>query len=501
MDRFLPHLRLRRTLSVVALATGLGTASTALASKNARLHLQVPVNATNPAKTNLDSIEYYGKTPVFSHNFAIPYAALEKEIQKKFKNLLAAKIPQGKTTEVCTDPCPDVTWWIDYTPTFAFTKKGQPVLTKLGSSSNNKVRAEVEVRAKVRVKGKFHATATVLLPPAIPDEKHAIVPFDLYVEVRIKARADVKLWPDVAVTNVVIDDKILANSPNIELNGAAVDLGVTAGFILGSTPLGLASGGPLVFSSLLGLIGDAAADMAEAEIEKAREGDGREGLQRRDGPRAHGGEGRDHTCDERDQPAEEQGAQDEAARAQQEHHAALARVRHHDRPAHGHARGWDCRVGGGAVLRDQRPGEDQRLGPHTHAGLRLREGAGQDDVRPQRHGERGARGQGRAELLHGAGGTLDQGQALPRSKPRGRTGDRGGEAAHVDRRRRVLVSRHPDQGPGLLPMARFKRRACPRPRSSSCRLARGARRRPTRRASSPSSPAPARRSSTTGSRR
>lgn len=263
--------RLRPALIACLPTASLLLAPTAdAAPRSAKVHLQAPVNIQNPTATDLDDIETYGSKALWSESFEIPYRALEKEIRKEMSKALAKYIPAGKQVESCTDPCPDVTWQIFYTPSFAFTDENNVTLKQIGASSNNEVRAAVKFRAKAGLTG--HVWAEAMVPKPMPvgfitEKEEVTVPFDLFVEVEVSASVDVTLWPDLAAEDIVLDAKIVDKSTNITIDGTAAKIGAEVGILLGNTPLGLASGGPLVFSTLLAVIGDAAADAAEVEIE------------------------------------------------------------------------------------------------------------------------------------------------------------------------------------------------------------------------------------------
>ncbi|MCA9709232.1 MAG: hypothetical protein KDK70_25535, partial [Myxococcales bacterium] len=266
-----------------ALGAALLLATPAHAGKTARVHLQAPVDIGNPANTDLRNVESYGKQALWSHDFSIPYGQLEGQIAKQLADTLKKEIgPSGKKkVETCSDPCPDVTWWIDYGSSFAFTKKGDPTLTKVGPSSQNRVKAQLTTRAKARVHGTLHATANVPVPMPvgfIMKEEHVEVPFDLFVEVELSASAEVKLWPTLEVTGPSLSGKIVSVSADIELDGEAAELGAKVGILVGSTPFGLLHGGPLAFSTMLAVIGDSAADKAEAALEARADAMVRKGL-------------------------------------------------------------------------------------------------------------------------------------------------------------------------------------------------------------------------------
>lgn len=265
--------RVPQTLTALAIAAStlaLAPAPASAAPKTAKVHLQVPVKISDPASTDLDQIESYGTMPLWRKSFEIPYDDLETKIAKELKSQLAKHIPQGKQTETCSDPCPDVTWWVNYDSSFKFTKRGDIKLNKIGPSGDNRIRASIKLRARVGITGTIHASAMVptQMPVGIiPVRKEVDAPVDLFVELEMTASVDATLWPDLAADDIEFNFKKIASAPNIELNDVGVELGAELGVLIGASPLGLVSGGPLVFSSLLAVIGDTAADVAESKIE------------------------------------------------------------------------------------------------------------------------------------------------------------------------------------------------------------------------------------------
>ncbi|MEM9455482.1 MAG: hypothetical protein AAGF11_14970 [Myxococcota bacterium] len=268
----------------LALGAALLLAPSAHAGNTARVHLQAPVKLSDPAQTDLNHIETYGQSALWSHDFSIPYALLEAEIAQQLADRLVQEIgPSGyPNQEVCdTKACPDVHWRIDYGSSFAFTDKNEPTLTKVGPSSHNRIEARLTTRAKAQVYGTLHAKADVPVPMPvglITETKHVDVPFNLFVEVELKAKAGVKLWPTLTVTGPELEITITEVSPNIEIGGQAADLGAQVGILIGNTPLGLMGGGPLTFSTLLMKIGNEAADRVEAYFESYVETMVREGI-------------------------------------------------------------------------------------------------------------------------------------------------------------------------------------------------------------------------------
>lgn len=263
--------KLSLLLASLVPAAAVAVSSPAVAApRSARVHLQAPVDINNPAATDLDKIESYGKVAMWSKSFEIPYDSLETTILSEIKKALAKEIPSGMQTETCTDPCPDVDWQVTYTPTFKFTKKENVKFSQIGKSGENKIRASVKFRAKAGISGNLHAEADVPTPMPVGfiiTTEEVDTPFSLFVEAEFDASVDIELWPDIDAGDVSIDAKIISTSPNIELNGVVAELGAKIGLLIGGTPFGLMAGGPLTFSTLLAVIGDTAADIVEAKME------------------------------------------------------------------------------------------------------------------------------------------------------------------------------------------------------------------------------------------
>lgn len=250
-------VRFLRAASLLVLA--LPTTAVA-APKPVRLHVQAPVDFANPAATRLDSIEGYGSMPMFSRSFEIPYDTLQSLIDDELDAIVPKKITG---VEVCTDPCPDVEWSVKLSPTFKFTKKNQPVLTKIGTSSQNKVKIELTTQARLDVHADVHAETWF---------DSADVPVDIYVVVGLKASVELELWPTIKAhkpgtneSGVKLEFTLDAKNIDMQLNGTAAALGAKWGTIIGLSPAGLLVGGPIL-GPILAFLGDEAADMAEEAV-------------------------------------------------------------------------------------------------------------------------------------------------------------------------------------------------------------------------------------------
>lgn len=227
-------------------------ADAAAAGKPVRVHVQAPVDFHNPMATRLDSLESYGPA-LFNQRFEIPYDQLEKLIDEK----LDEQVPNSiGGVVVCTDPCPDVTWRIKISPTFKFTKKNQPVVTKIGPSGDARVKVELSAQAKVSIHADVHAETWF---------DSADVPVDVFVVIGVKASVEVGLWPKIDPKPVELEFTLDDKNIDLELNGTAAALGAKWGTIIGLSPVGLLVGGPIL-GPILAFLGDEAADVAEQKV-------------------------------------------------------------------------------------------------------------------------------------------------------------------------------------------------------------------------------------------
>jgi hypothetical protein len=246
--------RFMRAAAALVAAAPLLTASPATAApkKLVRVFDQVP----RPPQA-LDYLENMGHAPpLWAAEAHIPYDALEKALNEQLKKAIPKK-KKGK--EECDDPCPDVSWSVTLKPKAKFTKKGELKLEGSGQGSHHgDVTLKASAQIRVEVHGKVHAETW-----ANSDE----VEFVAFAVIGINAKAKVFLWPTLSAAPQIqftLDDTNL----NLELNGVAVKLGAQLGFTAGTTPFGIMGGGPLALGSLGALLGNEAADMAEAAIQK-----------------------------------------------------------------------------------------------------------------------------------------------------------------------------------------------------------------------------------------
>ena len=248
--------RLRCRVAAVAVVMALLPATAAAAPRTVRLHVQAPIKLDNPAATRLSSVEQYGNPAVLSKSFEIPYDTLATEIRKKMKDVLPNKI---SGTAVCTDPCPDVDWSVKLSPKFKFTKKNQPTLKSIGNSGENRVEIKLVSQARIDVHADVHVETWA---------ESADFPIDAFALIGVEATAKVQLWPTVKLEKLDFDLTLDDTDLDFELNGKLVALGAKWGSLLGTTPLGIMGGGPLALGSLLAVLGNEGADLAEKKIKE-----------------------------------------------------------------------------------------------------------------------------------------------------------------------------------------------------------------------------------------
>lgn len=253
-----------RLLSILSgcIAAGVSlTPETASAEpQQARLHVQVPLDLHNPGATTLYSIENYGQMGIWGHDFTIPYATLEALINTKMNELVPTKF---NGVEVCTDPCPDVTWSIRIKPKFKFTKTNQPVLTSLGPSGESRVRAELTTEGRLDVHADVHVETWF---------DSVDVPVDVFVVLGVKAGVEVDMWPTLKVhqpgsstPGLKLEFTLVDSDLDFDLNGTAVELGAKWGTVIGLSPVGFLVGGP-IFGPIVAWIADEIADVAERKL-------------------------------------------------------------------------------------------------------------------------------------------------------------------------------------------------------------------------------------------
>lgn len=225
----------------------------------ARISVAAPLVSPSLGPDKLGSIESHRITP-FNKDFQIPYSVLEKQIDDAIDDLVPNKI---SGVEVCTDPCPDVTWSVKLKPKFRFTKKSQPTLQQIGSSGQSKVRVKLKTEARLDVHADVHAETWF-------DSVDA--PVDVFVVVGMTATVDVSLWPTLQAkkpgTNdngVDLEFTLVDSDIDLEIDGKAAKLGMKWGTIIGLSPVGVLAGGPIL-GPILAFIGDEAADAATAKI-------------------------------------------------------------------------------------------------------------------------------------------------------------------------------------------------------------------------------------------
>jgi len=268
-----PHRTLIPFIAPLALCASLAATSSIHAAP-VKVHLQGPVRTDKPSATKLSKIETYGKAPVLAHDLVIPYDDLEDDIAKALKDELKKTYPSGKKIKLeAFTGCPDddINLWANYQSSFSFTKKGQPIVAKVGASANNQVKASVTMRAKVRVHGTLYATADTMTwvgPAYVCEEEKVSVPFDLHLEFELGGSAKIKLWPTLTVDNPQITGDVIDASPSLSVDGKIAKVGAKIGMSVGSSPLGLALGGPLTFSTIGALAGSEAEDAIVDAVHK-----------------------------------------------------------------------------------------------------------------------------------------------------------------------------------------------------------------------------------------
>ncbi len=249
-------LLLPSRIAAVAMAMVLLPTTADAAPRTVRLHVQAPINLDNPAATRLESVEQYGNPAVFTKSFEIPYDTLETEIRKNMKNVLPNKV---SGTAVCTDPCPDVDWSIKLAPKFKFTKKNQPTLKSIGTSGDSRVEIKLVSQARIDVHADVHVETWA---------ESADFPIDAFALIGVEATAKVQLWPTVKLEKLDFEMTLDDTDLDFELNGKLVALGAKWGSLLGTTPLGIMGGGPLALGSLLAVLGNEGAELAEKKLKE-----------------------------------------------------------------------------------------------------------------------------------------------------------------------------------------------------------------------------------------
>lgn len=224
-----------------------------------RLDVRAPFTSPSQGPDKLAGIENHGFTP-FAKNFSIPYDVLQTQINDAIDDLIPNKV---SGVEVCTDPCPDVTWSVKLDPKFKFTKKNQPTLAQIGASGQSKVRVELVTEARIDVHADVHAETWF---------DSADTDVDAYAVVGLRARVDVSLWPELKATKpgtnqsgVELEFTLVSSNIDLDINGQAAALGFKWGTLIGLSPIGVLVGGPIL-GPILAFLGDAAADAATEEI-------------------------------------------------------------------------------------------------------------------------------------------------------------------------------------------------------------------------------------------
>ncbi|MBX7080636.1 MAG: hypothetical protein K1X88_15670 [Nannocystaceae bacterium] len=242
----------RPALLLLALTTSLAAAPQVQADPSVRLHVQVPFD-TNPAATNLDFVESHGTTPYLSRSFEVPYAAIEKQIEKKLEDAIDSPLV-GELD--LPDPAGMMSYRIKIDPTVKFLQKKQPSFTKVGPSSD----ATFDVKLDTRVRVNVHVDVHVESGPASAD-----IPIDAFVVVNASGKVRLKLWPTISAESVDVEFSVQDSNLDLELNGTAMELGAAAGALVGLSPAGVFGGG-LLLGPIGAIVANAAADYAEKKL-------------------------------------------------------------------------------------------------------------------------------------------------------------------------------------------------------------------------------------------
>jgi hypothetical protein len=255
----MPRTQHRFLASALASSLAFAPSMAAAAPVTVKISVRAPFVSSSLGADKLGSVENHGLTP-FNKNFEIPYATLEKEIDKAIDDLIPNKV---SGVEVCTDPCPDVTWSVTLNPNFKFTKKNQPTLKQLGASGESKVRVELKTAARLDLKA--HVKAETWFDTVETD-------VGVFVVVGLTAQVDVSLWPDLKANKpgsnengVKLEFELIDTDIDLNIDGQVAGLGFKWGTIIGLSPIGVLAGGPIL-GPILAIIGDAAADAATEEI-------------------------------------------------------------------------------------------------------------------------------------------------------------------------------------------------------------------------------------------
>jgi len=220
-------------------------------------------NTAPVGTTDLDFVEYEQPDSLFSRSFTIPYNDLESIINAEIKKAVEPyKNVSG--TEVCaTVLCPDVHWEVQILSIkFNFTYPGQPQLTAFGSPDENGVAVAFHTEARLTSNVRARVWQEGLGPL---DET---IDLNIVISMKMDTTGKFKLYP---VIDKVEDVKVVFSAdPTVRINDLEATLakaGAKLGAMVGFTPLGIALGGPPVFSSVMAVFGaTAAADMAEEEL-------------------------------------------------------------------------------------------------------------------------------------------------------------------------------------------------------------------------------------------
>ena len=217
----------------------------------------VVIRSYVPNWSYLGSVERGQMKTVLSQSLAIPDSTLEPQING---DVAAEADKSDKSGHVdCTGDCPDYDWQVDATGSFAFTEPSQTRLTVL-SATQNRVKVEVRSAGKVHL----HIWGEAIGGGIAPNADGTL---DIDIPIVVEASAEIAAFPVWAIDNVNVR-VVASSSANISgytgelFTGAAV-----SGSLVGSTPLGMAMGGPVAIFSTVFVAGEVAIDKIEDVIE------------------------------------------------------------------------------------------------------------------------------------------------------------------------------------------------------------------------------------------
>ena len=223
------------------------------------------------ASSDLSDVESLPARKLFASDYSVDYDQIAQEIKNgKLKQELD-KI-QKSSTMSCPGLCKEVRWSITPTSNVTFVEKPLPQAILL-SNAEHAVHMSLDTTVKATVHLVFNAEVDAVVPLPIPFE-HTVsksITVDISVESPTTARADIYLYPVVKLENlqVHIDPN---KQPVVYINGLKETLGLAgagAGSVMGFTPLGIATGGPLAWGITGAIFGSTeGAQLLQQELQK-----------------------------------------------------------------------------------------------------------------------------------------------------------------------------------------------------------------------------------------